>query len=115
KAALYRLFPGKSIKFYIGFPFDSTVDTTTDSVTSHDKTRFLGQIINMSKYFDPTETLIANELWNLLSGEENTMEQILEIINSISTPEFMNKFQFLNENANRNIQDYKDILTEWYL
>ncbi|OQX71137.1 hypothetical protein B6D52_02475 [Candidatus Parcubacteria bacterium 4484_255] len=40
-------------------------------------TRFLGSIINMTKFFDLAETLIASELWNKLSGEEETMEQIL--------------------------------------
>ncbi|NHZ84652.1 MAG: TdeIII family type II restriction endonuclease [Planctomycetia bacterium] len=115
KAALFRKFPGKHIKFYIGFPFDSTVDTESENISSYNKARFLGQIINMNKYFEPIETLIACELWDTLSGETETMEQILEIINAISTTEFLSKYYYLNENNNRSIKKYEDILTEWYL
>jgi hypothetical protein len=43
------------------------------------------------------------------------MEQILEIINAISTTEFLSKYRLLIENSNRHNQTYKDILTEWYL
>ena len=45
------------------------------------------------------------------------MEQILEIINAIATPEFINKYNYLNENQNRlnNIENYKDLLQEWFL
>lgn len=115
KAALFRKFPGKHIHFYMGFPFDPTVDVGRELVTSFDKTRFLGQIINMNKYFAPNETLIASELWDTLSGVTNTMEKILEIINAISTTEFLPKYRLLIENSNRNNQAYKDILAEWYL
>lgn len=115
KAALYRQFPGKQIHFYMGFPFDPTVNPTTDSVTSFDKTRFLGSIINMTKYFDPNETLVASELWNMLSGQPNTMEEILEIINVISTTSFLNKFQLLTDNTNRLTPEYRNQLIEWNL
>lgn len=115
KAALFRQFPGKNIRFYMGFPFDPTVDTTTESKTSFDKDRFLGQIINMTKYFDKNETLVASELWDFLSGEAQTMEQILEIINRISTVDFMNKYKYLTDNVNRSNQKYKNILTDWFL
>lgn len=115
KAALYRRFPGKQICFFMGFPFDPTVSTNDESVTGYDKTRFLGQIINMTKYFAPNETLIASELWDTLSGESNTMEQIIEIINAISTTHFLAKYRYLSENSNRSNQEYKDILTEWNL
>lgn len=99
----------------MGFPFDPTVNTNDSEVTSYNKTRFLGQIINMTKYFDPDETLIASELWDTLSVDENTMEQILEIINAISTTEFLSKYQYLNENNNRCNERYREILSEWYL
>ncbi len=115
KAALYRHFPGKQINFYIGFPFDPTVNPANEAVTSFNKTRFLGSIINMTKYFAPNETLIANELWDLLSGQPSTMEQILEIINSISTTTFLVKFQLLTDNAKRTTAEYKAQLTEWNL
>lgn len=69
----------------------------------------------MNKYFDPEECLIADELWNLLSGQTNTMESILEIINTISTPQFLTKLQYVNNRANRAGQEYRTILTEWNL
>ncbi|MDR1809673.1 MAG: TdeIII family type II restriction endonuclease [Prevotella sp.] len=115
KAALYRQFSGKRIKFYIGFPFDPTVNLETESVTSYNKVRFLGSIINMNKYFDHDETLIASELWNFLSGQENTMEDILEIINTISTTKFQSKFQLLIDNSKRNTPEYEAQLQEWNL
>ena len=115
KAALYRQFPGKQIHFFIGFPFDPTVNPTTDSVTSFDKTRFLSSIINMTKYFDPNETLVASELWDMLSGQQNTMEEILEIINIISTTSFLNKFQLLTDNSKRLSTEYRNQLIEWNL
>lgn len=115
KAALYRHFPGKAINFYIGFPFDPTVNPSSEPITSFNKTRFLGSIINMTKYFAPNETLIANELWDLLSGQQNTMEQILGIINSISTTAFLGKFQLLTDNSKRTTNEYKTQLTEWNL
>lgn len=115
KAALYHLFPGKQIHFYIGFPFDPTVNPALESVTSHNKTRFLNSIINMNKYFHPSETLIANELWDLLSGQPNTMEDILDIINTISTTSFPEKFQLLSDNALRTTPQYLAQLIEWEL
>ncbi len=115
KAALYRQFSGKTIHFYIGFPFDPTVNLATDSITSFDKTRFLGSIINMTKYFDPNETLVASELWDMLSGQTNTMEDILEIINTISTTAFLNNFQLLTDNSKRLTAEYRSQLIEWNL
>jgi len=113
KAALFNKTPGKQVYFYIGFPFDPTSDTPT----GFDKKRFLGSIINMAKYFDPRETLVASELWDLLSDEQKTMENILEIINSISTPQFPEIYQFLNDASNRENKSvkYKEILKRWYL
>lgn len=43
------------------------------------------------------------------------MEQILEIINLISTTQFIEKYQFLNENDNRLKPEYREILNEWFL
>src|SRR5690606_16010975 len=99
----------------IGFPFDPTVNPSTEAVTSYNKTRFLGSIINMTKFFAPNETLVANELWDKLSGQPNTMEDILEIINSISTTAFLRKFQFLTDNTQRLTSEYKAQLNEWNL
>lgn len=115
KAALFNKYTGKAIFFYMGFPFDPTVNVAIDRVTSFDKARFLGQIINMNKYFAPNETLIASELWDMLSGCSETMEQILTIINAISTTEFLKKYRYLNENSNRTTGRYKEILCDWFL
>ena len=115
KAALYRKFPEKEIKFFIGFPFDPTVDTDKESETSFDKVRFLGQIINMTKFFNKKETLVASELWNFLSGETQTMEQILDIINRISTVNFMEDYRYLLNNENRLTTKYQNILNKWCL
>lgn len=69
----------------------------------------------MTKFFDPDETLVAKELWDYLSGEANTMEKIIEIINKISSPEFMEKFNFINDSKNRDNERYLTILKEWFL
>jgi hypothetical protein len=111
KAALFREFSNKTINFYIGFPFDPT----SKKDTGYDKTRFLNSIINMTKFFDPNETLIAGELWDLLSGEAETMEQILAIINDIAKPEFINNFSYLCKNENRSNPEYKEILRKWHI
>lgn len=115
KAALFRKFPGKTIKFYIGFPFDPTVDVNNERYSSYNKSRFLGSIINMNKYFAKEETLIARELWDSLSGTNDTMEEILNIINTIAKPDFLDKFQFINDKNNRTHQNYTQILNEWFL
>ncbi len=115
KAALFNKYAGKAIYFYMGFPFDPTVNVATEVITSYDKPRFLRQIINMNKYFAHNETLIASELWDMLSGSTETMEQILTIINAISTTEFLQKYRYLNENNNRTEDKYKEILIEWFL
>jgi hypothetical protein len=115
KAALYCLFPNKEIKFFIGFPFDPTVDPKNESATSYNKPRFLNSIINMKKYFHSEETLLAGELWDFLSGTKKTMEIILEIINKISTTKFLEKYQFLIDNSNRESKEYIELLKEWNL
>ena len=115
-AALYQLSPEKTIKFYIGFPFDPTVDLTNgESATSYEKERFFATIIDMSRFFAYDETLVASELWDFLSGGENTMEDILSVINTISTTDFLPKYQFLTDNANRNNPEYLTQLQEWNL
>lgn len=116
KAALYTKFPQKEIKFFIGFPFDPTVDPNQgESVYGHNKERFLSSIINMKAYFDSNETLVADELWDMLSGNKNTMKEILEIINKISTTDFLDKFKFLRDNSKRKSTEYKKQLLEWNL
>jgi len=116
KAALYQLFSEKSIKFYIGFPFDPTVDLANkESTTNYNKERFFATIIDMNRFFAADETLVASELWDFLSGEENTMEEILLIINTISTTDFLVKYQLLIDNSKRNTVEYLIQLQEWNL
>jgi len=115
KTALYRHFPNKDVYFYIGFPFDPTVNSETESITSFDKNRFWGSIINMDKFFDHNETLVASELWDFLSGSPNTMEAILEIINTIATPDFLSKYHLLQDNSSRTNPEYLSQLIEWNL
>lgn len=76
KAALYYQNQDKSIKYYLGFPFDPTGKSALD----FDKERFFNYLVEFKKFFSPEEVLLSSELWDHLSGEENTMEQIFEII-----------------------------------
>lgn len=114
KAALFNKFPNHKIAFFLGFSFDPT---SKDSATGFDKERFTKSVINLNKSFAPEEILLAGELWDKLSGEPNTMEQILAIINSIATVEFMTEYNFLNEQQNKidNPQKYREILLCWNL
>ncbi|MDR0972513.1 MAG: TdeIII family type II restriction endonuclease [Prevotellaceae bacterium] len=115
KAALFKQYPNKKVRFYIGFPFDPTVNPEEEDNTAYNKTRFLSSIINMNKFFAEEETLIAEELWDFLSGEKNTMKTLLDIINIIATPDFYTKYQVLTDDTKRNTQEHLNILNEWYL
>ncbi|MDZ4722465.1 MAG: TdeIII family type II restriction endonuclease [candidate division Zixibacteria bacterium] len=114
KAALFRKFPGKRVRFFIGFPFDPT---SAESMTGYDKTRFMSSNVNMRKFLDREEILLASEFWYFLSGEKLTMEYIIGIINAIATPDFELKYRFLNnEDRRTNDEDsYKKQLLEWKL
>ena len=37
-------------------------------------------MVEFKKFFSPEEVLLSSELWNHLSGQEDTMEQILKAI-----------------------------------
>jgi hypothetical protein len=115
KAALFHLFPDKEILFFFGFPFDPTVNPATESVTDYDKVRFFDSIVNANKYCAHDEFLVASELWDFLSGETNTMEAVLEIINTIATPDFLTKYHLLQDNSKRTSKEYLSQLTEWNL
>lgn len=115
KAALKKLNPGKNINFFIGFPFDPTANPAIDGPCSYDKDRFLGSIIDIKKYFHKDEVLVASELWDYLSGEQNTMEEIINIINSIATPRFLEIYEYLNINQNRSNLEYIQYLENWNL
>lgn len=113
KAALRNKYPGKDVKYYFGFPFDPTSTTDTD----HCKERFMDSIIEFSKFCDADEILIADELWSYLSGEAGTMHELLDLIRSIATPDFMEKFMFLSTPSNM-VSDparYIEIAENWGL
>lgn len=76
KAALKLKNPGKNIRFLIGFPFDPTSDVPT----GYSKERFFDYLIEFKKFFAQDEILIASEFWDFLSGGQNTMEEILDVI-----------------------------------
>lgn len=113
KAALFKRFPQKELKFYLGFPFDPLNDTQV----GYDKDRFFNYSIDFKKYFDKEEVLLADELWDFLSQEEETMSSILEIINSIAEPKFMKKFNLINDvnNLESNTESYMQTLSDWQL
>lgn len=110
KAALKRLHPNKDVKFYIGFPFDPT-----GNGVEFDKVRFARTVINLTKSFAYDEMLISDELWNKLSGTQNTMQTILDIINNIATPDFKDRYDYINNTSNRDSLRYREILESWNL
>ena len=109
KTALYENFPDKKGRFYIGFPFDPL----SEDPFGKDKDKFSNSIINLTKYFHNDEILLADELWDLLSGIDNTMEQLIDIINSIATTDFLKKYRFLNDKSNINSNKYMEYLEDW--
>ncbi len=113
KAALKNRFPAKEIHFYLGFPFDPL----HKEKCGYDKKRFFDYSVDFKKYFANEEVLLSNELWDFLSQEKNTMEDILEIINKIAQPDFMDKFDFINDVKNIAVDKgkYKAILSDWFM
>lgn len=113
KAALYHKFKPKKINFFIAFPFDPT----SNEDIKYDKDRFLNSIINMKKSFSKEEVLLSAEFWDHININEKkgTMEEILRIINSIATPDFMKNFKFIQDRQNINNKKYIYILKKWYL
>lgn len=113
KSGLKNKYPDKEIFFYLGFPFDPL----NEEACGYNKSRYFNYGIDFKKFFDPDEVLLADELWDFLSDETNTMQTILNIINSISKPDFMEKFNFINDpnNFRKNSKHYKNILQEWFL
>ena len=113
KAGLKNKYPNKDIFYYLAFPFDPLSDTPTGS----NKTRFMQHSVDFTKFIAPDEVLLADELWDFLSDDTDTMQQILDIINVIATTDFQNKYDFLNEPQNRKNEwtRYLQQLNEWKL
>lgn len=76
KAAFRLLNPIKEVRYYVGFPFDPTSKTPT----GYDKERFFNYLVEFKKFFAFDEVLLAAELWDHLSGQKNTMEEVFDII-----------------------------------
>jgi hypothetical protein len=113
KAGLKNKYLKKSVFYYLAFPFDPLSDTPTGS----DKIRFMQHSVDFTKFIASDEVLLAGELWNFLSDETDTMQQILDIINVIATTDFQDKYDFLNEPQNRENgwTRYLQLLNEWKL
>lgn len=105
---MQELYPNKAIRYYFGFPFDPTA--TTD--TGYDKHRFIEYLVEAEKFIDQKELLIADELWSfLLCVDRGVMEELLNIINTIATTAFMDKYNSIQNKA----PGYERILEEWFL
>jgi hypothetical protein len=111
KTALKNLYPDKVINYHLAFPFDPLSDTST----GFDKQRFMNYSVGFRKYFSEDEFLLSSEFWDFLSGEPYTMETILDIINSIATPDFLDKYNFIQNKSNYNNGKYIEILNSWFL
>ncbi|MCF7886001.1 MAG: TdeIII family type II restriction endonuclease [Candidatus Marinimicrobia bacterium] len=113
KAVLKNLHPDKNIYYYIGFPFDPFADSDFE----YDKEKFKSNIIELEKYFDSDEILLSEELWDHLSGQKDTMKQIIDIINNIATENFMDSYLFVKDHKNyyKNNDKYIEILQKWNL
>ena len=113
KIALKNAHPNKEIHYLLGFPFDPLSDTPT----GFDKQRYMDYSVGFRKYFADDEFLLSSELWDYLSGEKNTMNNILEIINNIADAKFLKTFEFINDINNFNTKKYFYLkkLKKWYL
>ncbi|MCD7831518.1 MAG: TdeIII family type II restriction endonuclease [Firmicutes bacterium] len=113
KAVLMRLYPKKDVYYYFGFPFDPLSDTNTGFC----KERFMKSIADYIKFCDSEEVLLADELWSFLSGENGTMQQLLDIINAVATVDFMTKYGILSDSGSIRAKnkEYREIAREWGL
>lgn len=113
KASLKLRYPDKEIKYFLAFPFDPLSDVPC----AYDKKRFMDYSVGFTKYFDEKEILLSSELWDFLAGNQNTMQEILDIINTIATPNFINELEFLSENKHKTTKrtEYLALLEKWFL
>lgn len=109
KAVLRALYPNKNVKYIFGFPFDPT----SDSDTTYDKARFLHYLVEAEKFVAHDDFLIADELWSFLASSNGAMHEMLDIINRIATPSFMEIFDKIqDENVSK--QEKRTLLENWY-
>lgn len=110
KAVLRELYPNKNVKYLFGFPFDPTASGDVE----YDKQRFLQYLVEAEKFVAHDDFLIADELWSFLAGSDGAMQEILDIINAIATPEFMDKFEQIQD-VNTDVEVRREIFNEWHL
>lgn len=111
KAVLKHLYPTKVVKYYFGFPFDPL----SENSTGYNKVLFLDHLVEGKKFCAADEILLSDELWSFLSGDNNTMQQILDIINAIATPNFLEEYEFLTAPNSIKLDKYKEIVGRWFL
>lgn len=109
KAVLRALYPGKNVKYIFGFPFDPT----SDGDTTFDKPRFLHYLVEAEKFVAHEDFMIADELWSFLALGDDAMKGILEIINQIATPEFMDIFDKIQNSQTDKAEKY-ELLKQWH-
>ena len=106
-----ELYPEKNVKYIFGFPFDPTASNDVD----YDKDRFLSYLVEAEKFVAHDDFLIADELWSFLADSPNgVMQEILDIINDIATPQFMEKFEKLQGNSTK-VEEKRQIFNEWHM
>ena len=111
KAVLRELYPGKNVRYIFGFPFDPTAY----SDVTYDKSRFLDYLVEAEKFVAHDDFLIADEFWSFLAdSSEGVMQEILDIINDIATPQFMKKFEKLQDNSTE-ADEKRQIFNEWHM
>ena len=109
KAVLRALYPNKNVKYIFGFPFDPT----SDGDTTYDKARFLHYLVEAEKFVAHEDFLIADELWSFLASSNGAMQEMLDIINRIATPEFMDIYDKIqDEHVDK--REKRALLESWY-
>ena len=113
KAGMKNANPGKAVNYYLGFPFDPLSETPY----GFDKARFMNYSVDFKKFFAEDEILLGEELWSFLSGEKDTLKQLIELINIIATPKFLEEYNYINnpENKIKNRQTFINKLKNWSL
>lgn len=93
------------------------LDPLSEEPTGSDKMRFMRYSVDFTNFFDPNEVLLADELWNFLSDDSNTMQQLIDIINAVATPEFIDIYNYINTPSNKSIDTIRYIqqLNDWNL
>ena len=113
KAGMRNANPRKEVNYYLGFPFDPL----SEKPYGYDKARFMNYSVDFKKFFAEDEILLGEELWSFLSGEKDTMKQLIELINIIATPKFLDEYDYINnpENKINDRQKFINVLKSWSL